>query len=100
MDSILVWLIIVAFYAPLHYLLPVLVLFITGRETDQVRSGLMRRALLDSTLSMVAAFAIAIYLVGQGMMSSAMLVLLLSMLYPFIGIWRHRREIAGESVGE
>jgi hypothetical protein len=45
---------------------------------------------------MVGAFAIVIYLVAQELMSIAMLILLLSMLYPFFGIWRHRREIAGD----
>jgi hypothetical protein len=94
MDNLVTWLIIIAFYAPLHFLLPVLFLFITGTESEEVRKGLMRRALLDSTLSMVGAFAIVIYLVGQEMMSAAMLILLLSMLYPFIRIWRHRREFA------
>lgn len=96
MDNLVVWLIIIAFYAPLHYLLPVLVLFITGRESETVRKGLIRRALIDSTLSMTGAFAIAIYLVEQEMMSVAMLILLVSMLYPFIGIWRHRCEITAE----
>lgn len=96
MDTLVVWLIIIAFYAPLHYLLPVLVLFITGRESEEMRKGLIRRALVDSTLSMVGAFAIVIYLVGQEMMSVAMLILLLSMLYPFFGIWRHRHAIAGD----
>jgi hypothetical protein len=94
MDNLVVWLIIVAFYAPLHYLLPVLILFITGTESEEARKDLIRRALIDSTLSMVTAFAVVIYLVGQERMSAAMLILLLSMLYPFIGIWRHRREIA------
>jgi hypothetical protein len=55
---------------------------------------LIRRALIDSTLSMVAAFVVVILLVRHGWMSLAMLILLLSMLYPFLGIWRHRREIA------
>lgn len=93
MDTFIVWLIIIAFYAPLHYLLPVLILFITGTETDEVRKGLIRRALIDATLSMIAAFAVVIYLAGQELMSAAMLILFLSMLYPFVGIWRHRREI-------
>ncbi len=93
MDHLVIWLIIIAFYAPLHYLLPVLFLFITGSESEEVRKGLIRRALIDSTLSMVGAFAIVIYLAEQGKMSAAMLILLLSMLYPFVGIWRHRREI-------
>ena len=93
MDNLVVWLIIIAFYAPLHYLLPAMFLFITGRESEAVRRRLIRRALIDSTLSLVGAFAIVIYLVGRGMISLAMLILLLSMPYPFIGIWRHRREI-------
>ena len=93
MDILVVWLIIMAFYAPLHYLLPVMVLFITGRESEAVRRSLIRRALLDSSLSMVGAFTIVIYLAEQGKISAAMLILLLSMGYPFIGIWRHRREI-------
>ncbi len=97
MDNLVIWLIIIAFYAPLHYLLPVLFLFITGRESEKVRKGLMRRGLIDSTLSMVGAFAIVIYLAEQGTMSAAMLILLISMAYTFIGIWRHRREITDAS---
>ena len=93
MDDIVIWIIIAGFYAPLHFLIPVLVLFITGQETDAVRRRLIRRALLDSALSMALAFAVVIVLVGRGAISVAMLMLLLSMLYPFIGIWRHRREI-------
>lgn len=100
MDSLIVWLIIIAFYAPLHYLLPLLLLFITGRESEAVRRRLMRRALIDSTLSLVGAFAIVIYFVEQKMMLAAMLILLLSMLYPFIGIWRHRREIIAQPDAE
>ena len=100
MDNLFVWLIIIAFYAPLHYLLPAMVLFITGRESEAVRQRLIRRALFDSTLSMVGAFAVAIYLAEHKSMSTAMLVLLLSMLYPFVGIWRHRREITAEASEE
>lgn len=96
MDDIVVWIIIAGFYAPLHFLIPVLVLFITGLEKDAVRRQLIRRAVLDSALSMALAFAVVIVLVRQGAISVAMLVLLLSMLYPFIGIWRHRREIRPE----
>jgi hypothetical protein len=94
MDDIIVWAIIIGFYAPLHFLLPVLVLFITGRETEAVRQKMIRRALLDSGLSMVAAFAFVISLVQRGRISAAMFVLLLSMGLPFLRIWRHRREIS------
>jgi len=93
MDDIIVWIIIIGFYAPLHYLLPVMVLFITGGEPEDVRKQLIRRALIDSTLSMVLAFAVVILMVNLGQMSLAMLILLVSMLYPFVRIWLHRREI-------
>lgn len=93
MDDIVVWIIIIGFYAPLHYLLPVLVLFITGSEPEPLRRRMIKRALFDSTLSMVVAFLVVIFLVNRGWMSPAMLILLLSMLFPFFRIWRHRREI-------
>lgn len=97
MDDVIVWIIIIAFYAPLHYLSPVLVLFITGTETEAVRRQLIRRALIDSSWSIVLAFLIVIYLARTGQLSLAMLVLLLSMLLPFVRIWRHRREMAADS---
>lgn len=93
MDDVVVWIIIIGFYAPLHYLLPVLVLFITGTEPDGVRRVLIRRALWDATLSMVAAFAVVIVLAGLQQLLPAMLVLFASMFFPFVRIWRHRREI-------
>lgn len=93
MDDIVVWIIIIGFYAPLHYLLPVMILFITGNEPEPLRRQMIRRALLDSTVSMVLAFVIVIVLVNLGWMSPAMLILLLSMGFPFFRIWRHRREI-------
>lgn len=94
MDDIVIWIIIAAFYAPLHYLLPVLILFITGSEPEPVRKRLIRNALLDSTVSMVLAFAVVIALVQFDYMSLGMLVLLLSMFVPFVRILRHRREIS------
>lgn len=95
MDDVIVWIIIAAFYAPLHFLLPVLVLFITGSESEPVRRRLIRGALVDSAISMALAFLVVILLVQQGWMTAAMLILLLSMSVPFVRIWRHRREIAG-----
>lgn len=93
MDEFIVWIIIAGFYAPLHFLLPVLVLFVTGSESEQVRRRLIRGALVDSAISMALAFALVIVLVRHGWMSVAMLTLLLSMGAPFVRIWRHRREI-------
>ncbi len=95
MDDLIVWIIIAAFYAPLHYLLPVLILFITGHEPEAVRKRFVRGALIDSSLSMAVAFVIVIPLVAHGRMLTAMLILLLSMGFPYLRIWWHRREIAG-----
>jgi hydrogenase-4 membrane subunit HyfE len=95
MDQTILWIIIIAFYAPLHYMLPVLILFITGNEPEDRRKALIRGALIDSTVSMVIAFTLAIALVQMDLMIWAMLVLLLSMPLPFVRIFRHRREISG-----
>jgi len=97
MSDITVWIIVIAFYAPLHYLLPLLFLFITGEEPEAVRKRLIRGAVIDATLSMIAAFGIAIALVQLGRIGPAMLVLLASMLLPFARILRHRKEITSGS---
>lgn len=94
MNDVIAWIIIAAFYAPLHFLLPVLVLFITGQEAQDTRRRLIRNALIDSGVSMAVAFAVVIMLAHSGRMLPAMLILLVSMGFPFIRIWRHRREIS------
>ena len=96
MDEVIVWLIIIGFYAPLHYLVPVLVLFITGQESEQTRRRLIRNSLIDSTASMIVAFAVVITLAYRGQMLRAMTILLLSMGFPFVRIWLHRREIVDQ----
>jgi len=93
MTDTIVWIIIIAFYAPLHYMMPVLLLFITGNESENARKSLIRRALIDSTVSMLLAFTIAIILVQMDLMIWAMLALLVSMPTPFIRIIQHRKEI-------
>jgi len=92
-DDPVIWIIIIAFYAPLHFMLPVLFLFIVGGETEAVRKQLIRRALIDAALSMVVAFSIAILLVNNSQIGFAMVVLILFMLAPFIRIIRNRRVI-------
>lgn len=93
MEDPVIWIIIAAFYAPLHFMLPVLFLFIVGDETEAVRMQLIRRALIDAALSMVVAFAIAIMLVNYSQIALAMVVLVLFMFVPFIRILRNRRVI-------
>jgi len=96
MNDLTVWIIVIAFYAPLHYGLPVLFLFITGEEPETVRKRLIRSAVIDATISLVAAFTVAILLVQLGWIGLAMLVLFVSMLSPFVRILRHRKEISGK----
>lgn len=91
MNDPIVWIIIVVFYAPLHFMLPVLFLFIVGDEAEQVRRQLIRDALIDAALSMVIAFIIAIALVNFDHVALAMITLMLFMLVPFIRIVRHRQ---------
>jgi uncharacterized membrane protein YesL len=92
-DDPVIWLIIIAFYAPLHFMLPVLFLFIVGGETETVRKQLIRSALIDAALSMVVAFALAIVLVNYEQIALAMVILILFMLVPFMRIIRNRRMI-------
>ena len=91
MNDPVIWIIIIAFYAPLHFMLPLLFLFIVGHESETVRKQLIRRALIDAALSMVVAFAVAIMLVSYEQIALAMVILMLFMLVPFIRIIRNRR---------
>ncbi len=100
MSDLVIWIIVVAFYAPLHFMLPVLFLFITGRESEDVRQQLIRSVVRDAFVSMVVAVALAVLLVQLGWMLPAMLLLMLSMAMPFLRIVRSRRLLAGEEGNE
>ena len=93
MNDPIVWIIIVVFYAPLHFMLPVLFLFIVGHESDADRKRMIQRALIDAAVSMVVAFAIAIALVNYEHVGLAMITLVLFMLVPFMRIIRNRRVL-------
>ena len=93
MDDIIIWIIIIAFYAPLHFMLPVLFLFIVGDETEAVRKQLIRGAVIDAALSMIVAFVLAIMLANNNQMVLAMVILMLFMMTPFIRILRKRRVL-------
>jgi uncharacterized membrane protein YesL len=93
----IIWIIIIAFYAPLHFMLPVLFLFIVGDEAETIRKQMIRNAVIDAGISMVVAFALAILLVNYAQMALAMVVLILFMLTPFIRIIRNRRAMQGGS---
>ena len=93
MDAAVVWLIIALFYAPLHYLLPMLVVVMTGSEEGEARKRRLVATAIDCTLSMLIAFVVVIWLAGD-QLQIAMFVLLLSMATPYLRIWLHRRAAA------
>jgi hypothetical protein len=93
MDTTVVWLIIALFYAPLHYLLPMLVVAMTGREEGEARRQRLIATAIDCTLSMIIAFVLVIWLAGDRL-QLAMFVLLLSMATPYLRIWLHQRAAA------
>ena len=93
MEDPVIWIIIIAFYAPLHFMLPVLFLFIVGDEAESVRKEMIRRAVIDAAVSMAVAFAIAMLLVNYDQIALAMVVLILFMVTPFIRIIKNRRAM-------
>ncbi len=93
MDATVVWLIIALFYAPLHYLLPMLVVAMTGSEEGEARKRRLVAMAIDCTASMVIAFVVVIWLAGDRL-QVAMFVLLLSMATPYLRIWLHHRAAA------
>ena len=97
MEDPIIWIIIIAFYAPLHFMLPVLFLFIGGDETEIFRKLMIHSALIDAGISMVVAFAVEIFLVNYAHIALALIVLLLFMLAPFIRIIKNRRAMQGSN---
>ena len=93
MNDPIIWIIIIAFYAPLHFMLPVLFLLIVGHEPEGDRKQMIRRALIDAAISMVVAFALAIILVNNDKVGLAMVALILFMTVPFMRIIRNRRAL-------
>jgi hypothetical protein len=92
-DTWLVWLIIALFYAPLHYLLPLLVVVMTGTEEGAARTRRLIATAVDCTLSMAIAFAVVLLLAAERL-QLAMFVLLASMAAPYVRIWLHARRTA------
>ena len=82
MDNIVVWIIIISFYAPLHFGLPVLILVLSGDGSFVEQKTKIKSALLDSLISLVMAFSVAILLVLNGYIAWAMFCLLIAFTIP------------------
>ena len=77
------------FYAPIHYLGPVLVTLLTGSDEPLASRQLLRRILVDCTVSMLFAFALAACIFRKSPQYAAV-ILLVAMLVPYIHIWVSR----------
>lgn len=96
MNEAVVWLIIAAFYAPLHFMGPIgVVILITADPA--VRPRLVRYMLIDCCLTMLIAFALVIWL-AEERLGSAMVILLVSMLVPYLLLMIHRQMLKQQSV--
>jgi hypothetical protein len=85
MTDTIAWIIAIMFYAPFHYLGPLLVSFLTGSEAPSYRKRLIITILIDCTLSMLIAFVMAYWLFKTDL-QLAMLVLFGSMCIPYLHI--------------
>lgn len=85
MSDTLVWIIALGFYAPFHYLGPLLVSFLTGHETRFQRRQLIIKVLIDCSVTLIVGFALAIWLFKREP-TLAMLVLVVSMCLPYLHI--------------
>ncbi|MCU7960719.1 MAG: hypothetical protein KZQ58_12150 [gamma proteobacterium symbiont of Bathyaustriella thionipta] len=89
MDDFIVWLIIALFYAPLHYLGPILLL---AMRTDEAqRRSAINKTILDCSLSMLVSFGLLVWLASDYLLL-AMVLLLCSMFVPYIRVFLQSRR--------
>ncbi len=92
MDSAIVWIIIAVFYIPLHYAIPLAVVFFMHSDNPELRRQRMIATAIDCTISTIIAFSLAIWL-AKDRLQLAMLILGLSMALPYIRIMlQHRND--------
>ena len=87
-DQLLMWGIVALFYAPLHYLLPILTVAMGARTPGERRRRIVATA-IDCSLSMTLAFALVFALAPRDL-SLAMGALLVGMALPYVRIWWRR----------
>jgi hypothetical protein len=91
MDTPVFWIIIALFYAPLHYLIPIVIVFFQAVEEPELRKRRMIATAIDCTISMTLAFSLVIWL-STDHLQTAMFVLMISMSLPYFRIWLQRRN--------
>ena len=95
MDNFIVWAIIALFYAPLHYLVPMLIVFFRNVDDEQLRKKRLIATAIDCTISMSLGFALVIFLAEQNL-QTAMIILLLSMFTPYIRLFLRKQRTVEE----
>jgi len=93
MDDFIVWLIIALFYAPLHYLGPILL--VAMRTDEAQRRGAMIKTIMDCSVSMLLSFGLVVWLASDYLLL-AMILLLCSMFVPYVRIFLQSGK-AGQS---
>ena len=85
MDNTIVWIIIAGFYAPLHFIPPILLVMF--KTTPENRNFCLKRSIIDCSFSMLVAFGLVFYL-GADKILLAMSILLVALLVPYIRVTR------------
>jgi len=95
MNDIDVWLIGALFYAPIHYLGPLLVIVLNASADDPLFAARIKLTVVECTLTMVAAFGLAA-LLFRNHPGVTTLVLASAMAVPYLHLWvaRQRSRIA------
>ena len=96
MDNFIVWVIIALFYAPLHYLVPMLIVFFRNVEDEEQRKKRLIATAIDCTISMSLAFALVIFMAEQNI-QTAMIILLISVFTPYIRLLLRKQRTLEEA---
>lgn len=83
MEETVIWIIIIGFYAPLHYLPPILMVLFKTNESN--RKSFIIKTVIDCTFSMVLAFGL-VYLVGLENILVPMFILLIAIALPYLRV--------------
>jgi hypothetical protein len=93
MNDMTGWLIGLAFYAPIHYLGPALVVLLTGSADQQARKLRFKTAIVECTVSMLLAFGLAVWLFDAHP-TWAVAALTTAMLIPYLHLYLTRNRLS------
>lgn len=91
MKDSLTWIIFGLGYIPMHFMMPLLLAFMTGAETPEERKALLRYLCMEGCISLVMVGLAAFLLLNLDTMY-ALTALLLGPTLPLAGLWLYRRR--------